>query len=75
MSQILLHEITPEQFKELFLEAYKETFGKKPDQNGSDFSSYDFKGASLKGATFVYSTLNLLLISVEQCSQSGLTVS
>jgi excisionase family DNA binding protein len=34
MSQILLHEISPEQFKELFLEAFKETLGKTSDKLG-----------------------------------------
>jgi lipoate-protein ligase A len=44
MSQILLHEITPEQFKELFLEAFRQTHGKAPEFwgmsiNGKSFSS------------------------------------
>ncbi len=50
MSQILLHGITPEQFKELFLEAYKETHGTAPAHwgmsiNGKSFSSEDEKAS------------------------------
>lgn len=44
MANLFLHEITPEQFKELFLEAFKETHGKAPAHwgmsiNGKSFSS------------------------------------
>lgn len=50
MSQIFLHGITPEEFKELFLEAFKETQGKAPEYwgmsiNGKTFSSEDEKSA------------------------------
>ena len=83
MSSILLHEITPEQFKELFLEAFQEATGKKPEYygmsiNGKTFSHQDDKSSSKEKYLTRKQAASILQISLptlHQYTKQGLITS
>jgi len=74
MSHIYLHEITPEQFKELFLEAFRQTHGKAPEYwgmsiNGKSFSSEKEKSKEKEVYLTRQQTADFLQISLPTLHQ------
>lgn len=83
MANFFLHEITPKEFKELFLEAYKETHGKAPEHWGMSINGKSFSSELEKSKeTEVYLTrrqaadfLQISLPTLHQYTKNGLITS